>query len=911
MNNMALQSFHRHDGRCPNLRSLLFILLLAIIHIVECSPSATMMMMMNGMSPRTITSQPSTEAMFDDNFSIMPKVIDNDNRQRNLNVRNKRQLSSLLSPLQIRFGRPQMDRRISASSIKARQRQSPSSFLNGYLLPSRLQTSNHSTSSSFTGRLITKMIKNQHNLLHQFASSLNERLRPIVNLKQSQRLNNNNNNNTRTTKMLESSDTNQTVQFNKTSNKSSRRNDYDPLWYNNDIILLDDYDHENDHHTTVSGSLNDHLSSPTLNVIDDGLNNTKIAHNILIVHKNSKLQSSSNNDKFSVQTYAEPNRLLSPLIIDELEFVPIKNNHRPSTMMSLAQWKQKYQQQQQQQNKYSTKPLEVVTSSPTTSNSLKPSEDQNDNVDDNQMPTSYAASSSSLFPSTYVPRISSPSSSASSITTTSSPVTKKSFDNRRSTVTIGHNNNRIPSTTTKAQLLLTNWPSMIITTATMTNQTSTVHGLFASTTIKPQHDDNEQATWNVHSDDYHGQLITSNPINMDNDGDSSATLITENPSTTLTNMIDVADGATMDDNTFEMLKEFNEQLKEINRTTSNPIDLYNGQSNSNDAEIAAEKQEPNLDDPTIIVFKNNHIKPFKKRPITQKPPTSRYTGKPPYATIFNYPTTTAMPSRRTSISFANVSGYRVKQPEEIKSATLTILDPPYSANGMQLPINTTIVHNNLLVPMKEGRPKPKFPIRTTTTYPSYPIMTGSHWNSQTTPPWYMTTVTTNSPDRFDDEMIAIPSENNYTMIENDFNSFATAFQQYNLTTTTTISPSTIAITKKIYKAPTVYTYRPQKLTTTTTTTTPRPSHQTHKKRPSMFHAINAPPMPIIRPPVSIVQSNHMIFTNLMSRLRKFWTSTFPAPMSGSPHSILGFLRSTVYSLMVMLLPPIALMTFFA
>ena len=94
--------------------------------------NTTMMMMMNGMSPRTITSQPSTEAMFDDNFSIMPKVIDNDNRQRNLNIRNKRQLSSLLSPLQIRFGRLQMDRRSSTSSINGRQKQSSSSLLNGY-----------------------------------------------------------------------------------------------------------------------------------------------------------------------------------------------------------------------------------------------------------------------------------------------------------------------------------------------------------------------------------------------------------------------------------------------------------------------------------------------------------------------------------------------------------------------------------------------------------------------------------------------------------------------------------------------------------------------------------------------------------------------------------------------------------
>ncbi|OTF69300.1 hypothetical protein BLA29_001943 [Euroglyphus maynei] len=700
---------------------------------------------------------------------------------------------------------------------------------------------------------------------------------------------------------------NRTVQLNKTVEKSLRRNDNDPLWYNNDIITFEDYD-QNDRTTVSSGNINDHLSSPTLNVIDDGMNNTKIAHNILLVHnKNSKLQSNDKpmTTKFSIQNYAEPNRLLSPLMIDELEFVPIKNNHRPSTMMSLAQWKQKHhQQQQQQQNKNSTKPL--VTSSPSPLNPLNPSKDHDGDEKDHQMPTSYAASSSSLFPSTHVPRISSQS---PSITTTSSPFTSKSFDNRRSTVNIGHKS-RIPTATTKAQLLLTNWPSMKQTTTTttsMTNHTTMAQQQqFISTTIKPRHEGNEHmATWSGHGDDYHGQLITSNPINMDEDGDPSATLITENQSTTLINMPDR--GTTIDENSYEMLKEFNEQLMQINRTTLNPIDLYNNDNNG-------EKQEPKIDDPSIIVFKNNHIKPFRRKPITQKPVTSRYTGRPPYATIFNYPTTTAMPPRRTSISFSNVAAVRVKQPEEIKSATLTVLDPPYPSSGIiQLPINTTIIHNNLLVPMKEGRPKPKYPLRTTTPYPIYPIMTGNHWHSQqtTTPPWFMTTVTTNAPDRFDiDEMIAVPSENNnYTIIQDDYNIFATTSSSYNITTTTS-SPSTVEITKKISKSPTVYTYRPQKPTTTSTTTPKPSSHQPYKKRPSMFHAINAPPMPIIRPPASIVQSNHLFFTNVMSRLRKLWTSAMPNPMSGSSQSIIGLLRSTVYSLMVMLLPPIALMTFF-
>ncbi|XP_075590277.1 uncharacterized protein LOC124491548 isoform X2 [Dermatophagoides farinae] len=918
-NNMAFsQSFHhnhhRHDVRCPSLRSLLFILLLAIIHIVESSPTATMMMMMNGMLPRTSqplssSSSSTTVAMFDYDFPIihpLPKDNNDDHhnhhhhhRRRRFNIRNKRQLSSLLSPIQIRFGRLQMDRRSSTSSINGRQKQSSSSLLNGYLLPSRLQTSNQSTlSSSFTGRLITKLIKNQHSLLHQFTSTLNERLRPKVKLQQSKQ----SDNITRTAKTIESLATNQTVRLNKTIDKSSRRNDNDPLWYNNDIITLDDYD-QNDQ-TTVSGSISDHLSSPTLNVIDDGLNNTKIAHNILIVHKNSKQQSNTKNDKpmttkFSIQTYGDPNRLSPPFMIDELEFVPIKNNHRPSTMMSLAQWKQKHQQQQ---NKLSTKPMVVVTSSPIPSKPLKPLENQDDD-DDNQMPTSYAASSS-LFPSTHVPQIS--SSSSSFITTTSTSVTNKSFDNRRSTVT----NGRIPLATTKAQFISTNLPSMMITTTTIANLTTETAQQFLSTTMRPQHDGNEQvATWSVHSDDYHGQLITSNPLNMDANSDPSVTLITENPSTTFTM---VESGTTMDDNSIEFLKEFKEQLQQYNRTTSNPIDLYNGPNNNYDNdEMALEKQKQNLDDPTIIVFKNNHIKPLRRKPITQKPATSRYTFKPPYATIFNYPTTTAMPSRRTSISFSNIAGYRVKQPEEIKSATLTVIDPPYSASGIiQLPINTTIVHNNILVPMKEGRPKPKFPIRTTTSYPGYPIITGvggNNWQSQTTSPWFIPSVTTNAPDRFDDEMMAIPSENNYTMIQDDYNLFATTSSPYNMTTMTTLTtepPSTI--TKKISKLPIVYTYKPQKLSTTSTTT-PTPLYT---KRPSLFHAINAPPMPVIRPSASIVQSNHLFFTNMMSRLRKLWTSAIPNQMSGSSFSIVGFLRSTIYSLMVMLLPPIALMTFF-
>jgi len=50
---------------------------------------------------------------------------------------------------------------------------------------------------------------------------------------------------------------------------------------------------------------------------------------------------------------------------------------------------------------------------------------------------------------------------------------------------------------------------------------------------------------------------------------------------------------------------------------------------------------------------------------------------------------------------------------------------------MKLPPNTTIVHSNLIVPAKPGRPNPATsPAITTTQYPVYPVVAGiTNWPS--------------------------------------------------------------------------------------------------------------------------------------------------------------------------------------
>lgn len=422
----------------------------------------------------------------------------------------------------------------------------------------------------------------------------------------------------------------------------------------------------------------------------------------------------------------------------------------------------------------------------------------------------------------------------------------------------------------------------------------------------------------------------------------------------------------------------------LNSNKSNNVLYHNEKDYPKEEEVFASKVIP-YDNESIIVFKNNHIRP--KQPIVNPQSSShyhhhhhhhlnghsgpnysskiRYTVRPPYATVFNYPTTkpTIVPTRKTSISIANVIGLRVKQPEEIRSATLTVLDPPYVPNSlMQLPINTTILHKNILVPMKEGRPKPKYPTRPTTMFPVYPVVAGvSNWQSQTTG-WVMPAMTTSPPET----LLGLSSANINTSLPSNehFDSINSAAL---VTKNTTSLPVTL-ITKKIFKhpfnssslseaassfttsyhinkprlppSPTTTKSTPINLASFVTSTTPIPAtssttstttstispfaiHSYHSpkttssttttttttttRRPSIFHAINAPPMPIFRPSDSFVPENQ-IWNRWMSRLRKLWTTI--QPNANGSVSLLTLLRSVIYSVMVVLLPPLALMTFF-
>uniref|UniRef100_T1KT20 Uncharacterized protein n=1 Tax=Tetranychus urticae TaxID=32264 RepID=T1KT20_TETUR len=162
---------------------------------------------------------------------------------------------------------------------------------------------------------------------------------------------------------------------------------------------------------------------------------------------------------------------------------------------------------------------------------------------------------------------------------------------------------------------------------------------------------------------------------------------------------------------------------------------------------------PFFDDEVPILMSNNH----RKFPYTL---TTRNKLSSDYASYWTTPSTTALyndysmfqklptklpPNRRRSttttttpspamimgnkppLKVTHVIASKNKEPDEVKSSILTVLDP--HGGSAHLPPNTSIVHRNVLVPYRPGRPKPS--PASTTQYPIYPILAGiTNWPIQ-------------------------------------------------------------------------------------------------------------------------------------------------------------------------------------
>lgn len=91
--------------------------------------------------------------------------------------------------------------------------------------------------------------------------------------------------------------------------------------------------------------------------------------------------------------------------------------------------------------------------------------------------------------------------------------------------------------------------------------------------------------------------------------------------------------------------------------------------------------------------------------------------------------------KRPPIKINHISGTNIKQPEQVQSSIINFFDhtlrPGFSS---RYPPNTTIVHKNILVPIKPGRPTT--PTTTTTVFPVYPVVAGiTSWPVPTTIQW--------------------------------------------------------------------------------------------------------------------------------------------------------------------------------
>ena len=271
---------------------------------------------------------------------------------------------------------------------------------------------------------------------------------------------------------------------------------------------------------------------------------------------------------------------------------------------------------------------------------------------------------------------------------------------------------------------------------------------------------------------------------------------------------------------------------------------------------------------------------------------SSYTMRPPYVTTLSQ-------MKRPPMKIMTVNANHIKQPEEIYSEGITVLDPPFvSGHPMKLPPNTTIIHKNLIVPMKDGRPKPMFPMTSTTQFPVYPIVAGiTKWHTSPTTPWALPLVTTTSPDQMINTFgtTSTDSDNSFaqsvthpTMVTAGQSLVSSPGQTTHLVTVTPIkstshqSPSASSTFVVTHSAP------------SQPSPPPRPSTTT----PAYVNAIWAPPMPITRP----VQSQptggswYSPIANIFSY----------DPSSSSMLSFMGIMRTILFTVLVFALPPLTL-----
>lgn len=135
---------------------------------------------------------------------------------------------------------------------------------------------------------------------------------------------------------------------------------------------------------------------------------------------------------------------------------------------------------------------------------------------------------------------------------------------------------------------------------------------------------------------------------------------------------------------------------------------------------------------------SNHHQHFSSTTSTIQPPIVVTANLTPGSSIHSssssaFATSVSSSSnpKRPPIRITHVNSNKVKQPDRVHSPPLMVMDPPFVPGlAMKLPPNTTVIHSNLIVPLKPGRPHLTQPT-TTTQYPVYPVVAGvSNWPTQ-------------------------------------------------------------------------------------------------------------------------------------------------------------------------------------
>lgn len=272
-----------------------------------------------------------------------------------------------------------------------------------------------------------------------------------------------------------------------------------------------------------------------------------------------------------------------------------------------------------------------------------------------------------------------------------------------------------------------------------------------------------------------------------------------------------------------------------------------------------------------------------------------YTFRPPYVTTISH-------KRPTGMKIMTVNANRIRQPEEIYHEGITVLDPPFLSNHPnKLPPNTTIIHKNLIVPMKDGRPKPVYPMSSTTQFPVYPIVAGiTKWHTASTPQWILPMVTTTAPEHVmtsaltttettssDSPMTAESVNRPVVVTGHPLHSMSTQHTPPHSSQLVTVTP--------------VKTSHPTHSSSTflvTSHSSPRPSTSTQ----GYVNAIWAPPMPNVpmTRPVQGVQASQSSWWSPISNVFSVESG------HGSMFSMMNVMRTVFFTILVFFLPPMTL-----